>query len=168
MFAIPKLVGYNRHMKSSRDKRRKRRRQKRDSAATLKKRVQQQFPDQKIVVGETCDGVKMSEVLKAFAAPYREFADTEEALQRLLATAVVAWNTTLFPVQERKTHIEEVLEALPKEVRADGRAIINEMMERKEKYFSEYKRMIIDYEVTDTGKDYQLTVISTADEMREE
>jgi hypothetical protein len=145
----------------------KRRQRKRDTAANLRQRVQQLFPDQEVVVEGARDGVKMSQVLEEFIAPYREFADTEEAFRKLLVTAVVAWNTALFPAKEREAHIEEVLKALPKEVRADGRAIINELMERKERYFSEYRRMIIDYEVTYTGEDYHLVVISTADELAE-
>jgi hypothetical protein len=120
-----------------------------------------------VVVGGARDGVKISEVLKEFVAPYREFADTEEAFRKLLATAVAAWNTALFPAEEREAHVEKVLDALPEEVRADGRAIISELMERKERYFSEYRRMIIDYEVTDMGEDYHLVVISTADELEE-
>ena len=154
-------------MKSSRNKRRKRRRRKRDAAAILNRRVQRQFPNRKVVVGEAHDGVKMSEVLKEFIAPYREIANTEEAFRKLLVTAVIAWNTALYSTEERKAHIEEVLEALPEEVRADGRTVISELIERKERYFSEYKRMIIDYEVADTGKDYHLVVISTADELVE-
>ena len=39
---------------------------------------------------------------------------------------------------------------------------------RKEEHFSKYKRMIIDYETTDTGQDYHLIVISTADELKEQ
>ena len=99
-------------MKSSRNKRRKRRRRKRDAAANLRQRVQQQFPDQEVVVGGARDGVKMSKVLEEFIAPYREFADAEEAFRKLLVTAVVAWNTALFPAEEREAHLEEVLEAL--------------------------------------------------------
>jgi hypothetical protein len=142
----------------------KRRRRKRDTAANLRQRVQQLFPDQEVVVGGARDGVKMSQVLEEFIAPYREFADTEEAFRKLLVTAIIAWNTALFSAEERETHLEKMLEAFPEQVRADGRAIINELMERKERYFSEYRRMIIDYEVTDTGEDYHLIVISTADE----
>jgi hypothetical protein len=152
-------------MKSSRSERRKRRQQKQDAAANLSRRVQQQFPDQKVVVGGAHDGVKMSEMLEGFIAPYREFADTEEAFRKLLVTAIVAWNTALFSAEEREVHLEKVLEAFPEEVRADGRAIISELIERKERYFSEYRRMIIDYEVTDTGEDYHLIVISTAGEL---
>ena len=147
-------------MKSSRNKRRKR-----DATAILNRRVQQQFPNHKVVVGKACDGVKMSIVLKEFIAPYREIANTEEAFRKLLVTALIAWNTALFSAKERKAYLEKALEAFPEEVRADGRAIISELMERKERYFSEYKRMIIDYEVTDTGKGYHLVVISTADEL---
>ena len=142
----------------------KRRRRKRDTAANLRQRVQQLFPDQEVVVEGARDGVKMSQVLEEFIAPYREFADTEEAFRKLLVTAIIAWNTALFSAEEREAHLEKMLEAFPEQVRADGRAIINELMERKERYFSEYRRMIIDYEVTDTGEDYHLIVISTADE----
>ena len=151
-------------MKSSRNKRRKRRRRKRDASAILSQRVEQRFPNQKVVAGETRDGVKMSEVLKEFIVPYRETANTEEAFRKLLVIAVVAWNTALFPAEERKAYVDKVLEALPEEARADGQAIISELVERKERYFSEYKRMIIDYEVTDRGEDYHLVVVSTADE----
>ena len=105
-------------MKSSRSERRKRRRRKQDAAANLSRRVQQQFPDQKVVVGGAHDGVKMSEVLEEFIAPYREFADTEEAFRKLLVTAVIAWNTALFSAEEREAHLEKMLEAFPEEVRA--------------------------------------------------
>jgi len=155
-------------MKSSRKKQRKRRRRrKRDAAKILNRRVRRQFPKQKVVMGEASDGIKMSEVLEEFIAPYREIANTEEAFRKLLVTAVVAWNTALFPAQERQAHLEEILEAIPEQVREDGRAIINDLMVRKQRYFSEYKRTIIDYEVTDTGENYHLAVISTLDELTE-
>ena len=46
--------------------------------------------------------------------------------------------------------------------------IISELIAWKEARFPQHKRMIIDYEVTDTGKDYHLIVLSTADEPEEE
>jgi hypothetical protein len=134
----------------------------------LRRRIQQQFPSKKVMVDETYDGVKMSEVLKAFVAPYRHLVETEEAFQRLLAIAVTAWNIALWPVQEREAHIREILEALPQDTWEDAKEIIDELIERKEEHFSEYRRMIIDYEVTDVGQDYHLTVISTADELKEQ
>lgn len=148
-------------MKASRKKQQKRRRRKRDAAKTLRQRIRRQLPKHKVVMGEAHDGVQMSKVLREFVAPYYEIVDTEDEYRKLLDTAIVAWNVALFPAQERKAHLEEILETIPEEVRADGRAIINELIIRKEKYFSEYRRMIIDYEVTDIGENYHLVVIST-------
>ena len=149
-------------------KRKRRKQQKRDQAARLRRRVQQHFPNKKVIVDETHDGVKMSEVLKVFVAPYRHLADTKEAFLRLLAIAVAAWNIALWPVQEREAHIRKILEALPQDTWEDAKEIIGELVEWKEEHFSEYKRMIIDYEVTDLGQDYHLTVISTAGESEEQ
>ena len=79
----------------------KHKRRKRDAAARLNRRVRQQFPDKKVTVDETYDGVKMSEVLKEFVAPFRYLAETKEAFLKLLATAVTAWNIALFPAKGR-------------------------------------------------------------------
>ena len=152
-------------MKASRKRRQKRRQRKQKAAKALRQRMRRQFPNQKVAIMDAQDGVKMSEVLEEFIAPYHQVADTEEQYSKLLAMAVTAWSVALFPAQKRKAHIEEMLEAIPEEVRADGRAIINELIERKDRYFSEYRRMIIDYEVTDTGDGYHLVVLSTPDEV---
>jgi hypothetical protein len=152
-------------MKASRKRRPKRRKRKQKAAKTLRQRIRRRFRNQKVAVIDAQDGVKMSEVLEEFIAPYHQVAHTEEQYSKLLAMAVTAWNVALFPAQKRKAHIEEMLEAVPEEVRADGRAIIDELIERKDRYFSEYRRMIIDYEVTDTGVGYHLVVFSTPDEI---
>jgi hypothetical protein len=152
-------------MKASRKRRQKRRKRKQKAAKTLQQRMRRHFRNQKVTIMEAQDGVKMSEVLEEFIAPYHLVAHTEDQYSKLLTMAVTAWNVALFPVQERKAHIEEVLEAVPEQVRADGRAIINELIERKDRYFSEYRRMIMDYEVTDTGDSYHLVVLSTPDEI---
>ena len=149
-------------------KRKRRKRPERNAAARLKRRIQQQLPDKKIIVDGAYDGVKMSDVLKAFVAPFRHLAETDEALRKLIAIATTAWNIALFPAQEREARTEEILEAFPQDARADARAIIGDLIERKEEHFSQYKRMIIDYEVTDIGQNYHLTVISTADELEKQ
>jgi hypothetical protein len=43
----------------------------------------------------------------------------------------------------------------------DFYAIVGEMIERKNRYFAGYTRHILDYELTDTGDDYHISVIST-------
>lgn len=113
----------------------------------------------KIIRGPT--GVKMSEVLLDFIEPYKHVAETEEAMHKLVTTALVAWNTALMPTEEQEEHLEKFAQALPDEVVEDFYAIVKEMIERKNGYFAEYTRHILDYELTDMGDDYHLSVIST-------
>lgn len=124
------------------------------------------FPGQTVVVGSAPDGLKMSEVLEAFVAPYRESIDTtRESFTKLLSLAIGAWNVTLLPEKERESEFHQLLGALPEEVREDGREIIEQMMERKRRLFSGYRRSILDFEVADTGTGWHLSVISTATPM---
>ena len=151
-------------MGSSKSKRnaRKRSHHKRRGVGTLQQKVRGRLGKEGILIVEGADGVKMSEVLDAFVEPYKEFADTGESFRKLMAIAVVAWNVSLLPKGERREMVEEMLGALPEEARADGRQIVKELVRRKKRHFSEYKRMVIDFEVADTGDGYQLIVASTA------
>ena len=102
----------------------------------------------------------MSEVLRQFVEPYWHIPDDEEATRKLLATALVAWNTALQPEAERADYLKVIAAALPEDTHEDFYAIVAEMIERKEKYFAQYDRMIIDYELVDRGRDYHISVIS--------
>jgi len=115
-----------------------------------------------VVIGPTSDGIKMSDVLEEFVEPYQQFAETKDAYRKLLTTAIVAWNVMLFPEKERSSRLDELLGTLPERVRKDGRQIIEELMVRKERFFSQYRRMIIDFEVEDTGGEWHLSVMSMA------
>ena len=145
---------------------RKRRDLLRDLPKTLKRRVEEKFPHHKVIVGPASDGIKMSDVLEEFVEPYKQFAETEEAYRKLLTTAIVAWNVMLFPEKDRSSRLDKLLATLPENVRKDGRQIIEELMVKKERFFSQHRRMIIDFEVEDTGGKWHLSVMSTASPMR--
>jgi hypothetical protein len=104
---------------------------------------------------------KMSEVLLDFIEPCREFADTTQAMHRLIVTALVAWNAALLPKAEQAESLKQISKALPADVVDDFYAIVGEMIERKNKFFADYTRNILDYELTDTGDSYRISVIST-------
>ncbi|MBE7551612.1 MAG: hypothetical protein HS126_11125 [Anaerolineales bacterium] len=104
--------------------------------------------------------VKMSEVLRDFVAPYWHIPDTEEAMRKLLTTALVAWNTALMPQAEQAGALDQIATALPAEAREDFYAIVREMIERKNKHFAAYDRLILDYELVDRGNDFHITVVS--------
>jgi len=148
--------------RKSKRRKNKRRGRPRGLQKVLRQRVKENFPHQKVIIGPASDGIKMSEVLEEFVEPYRKFAETEEAYQKLLTTAIVAWNVTLFPEKDRLSRLDELVIILPEDVREDGRQLIEELMVRKERFFSQYRRLIIDFEVADTGGECHVSVMSTA------
>ena len=149
-------------------KRRRKRTDNRDEFERLKAKLEQgPFRGTKLVAVPSGQ-VKMSQVLQDFVEPHMDLADTEEAYGKLLALAVVAWNASLLPEEEQQEMIDRVLEAGisagDDELRAGLKGIVNMLIARKRAYFSEYTRDIIDFEVTDTGEGYHLTVASTLEE----
>src|SRR4029453_17450137 len=88
---------------------------------------------------------KMSEVLWEFLAPYTPLAPDREAMEKLLAMAIVAWNVPLFPVGERAQRLRELSTTLPAEARTDFLALIREMVARKEGDFGQHPRYILIY-----------------------
>src|SRR2546423_119402 len=104
---------------------------------------------------------KMSEVLWEFLAPYTPLAPDREAMEKLLAMAIAAWNVALFPGGERAQRLRELSTTLPAEARTDFLALIREMIARKERYFAQYTRYILNYELTEQRESYHLNVCST-------
>jgi hypothetical protein len=157
--------------KLSRDQKRKQKKRKRRSHRSQSDRMAPQYSrmiqrlkaaglgDHKFIYAPK-QTEKMSEVLLDFIRPYYEFADTTEAMHRLIATALVAWNTALLPREEQEQSLRQVSETLPADVVEDFYAIVGEMMERKNKYFAHHTRQILDYDLVDTGKEYRVSVVS--------
>jgi hypothetical protein len=103
----------------------------------------------------------MSEVLLEFLEPYSQYWRTKEELNKLLGIAVIAWNAALLAENERQQIIENALKAAPPEIRQDMKAIVDEMIKRKETHFAHNKRFILNYQVTMTKKGPHVTALST-------
>jgi hypothetical protein len=110
----------------------------------------------------------MSAVLTDFVEPYVDCAETEEGFRKLLTLAVIAWNASFLPEDKQQDMIESVLDAgIPEgedELKAGLKEIVSMLIARKKAHFSEYTRDIIDFEVTDLGENYHVSVASTPEE----
>ncbi len=149
-------------MGSSKRRVRNRSAQRRTTAKeVLQKKLRDRMGGKEVVIVDSADGVKMSEVLEAFIAPYMEFTETEENFRKLVTIAVVAWNTSLLPRNEQTKAVNELLQSLPPEAQADAKSIVRELMRRKKRYFGKIRRAIIDFEVADTKDGFHLMVAST-------
>ena len=128
----------------------------------LKRRVKEMLPRDEVIIATSFGGIKMSKVMEKFVEPYYEVVKNEEEYRRLLTVAIIAWNATLMAENERAPTLRRLLVTLSEELRADAMEFIKELMVRKEKYFPEYRRGFIDYELTVSPGGWQLSVVSTA------
>lgn len=106
----------------------------------------------------------MSDVLRDFIKPYEDGIETETGLKKLLTLAVLAWNAALLPEDQRDAPVEDCLNAgfskSSEADRAEAKKFIDMMIRRKEMHFSEIRRAIISFQVTDAGERWNLTVSS--------
>lgn len=110
-------------------------------------------------------GVKISEVLEAFAQPYLKETRTHEQREILFNLAVMSWNIALMPESKWQPAIDQIVElgSDRKDPRAerDIRSVIEEMIARKLKLFGECRRYIVDFQLQDEGEEFHLSVAST-------
>jgi hypothetical protein len=106
---------------------------------------------------------KMSDVLEEFVDPWMTSAETTDGYRRLLTLGMAAWNAALLPADKRAAFIEELAGngRIPAEGRPMFRSIIQEMIDRKQAFFSENTRAIVSIELIDAGDEPYLTVAST-------
>ena len=108
---------------------------------------------------------KMSEVLEEFLAPYTHIPKAFDEYNRLVAVGIMAWNAAILPSAERQQLLDKAFESLSAssghEARQDLKEILDELIERKERYFGGNKRFVLDYRLSDTKAGYHLSVIST-------
>jgi hypothetical protein len=161
-----RFVSMEKKMPSSKSKKSKKKRSPRRKRLEKFKRklAQGHFKGNKILINPA--GLEnISDVLVEFINPFIQYANTDEAYHKLLSIAVLAWNTSFYPETEQQNIIDECIDlAAPSastEVKKEAKDIINTLIKRKQTYFADYKRLIVDYQLIDMGKDYHLTVAST-------
>ena len=150
--------------KSKRRRRSKKPKQFKDLQKRIKQGPYQNFE----LIPASYDQVKISTVIGEFVAPYVNYTDSEESYRKLLTLAVLAWNASFLPETEQQDMINRVFnEGLPAETTeliTGLRDFVYQLINRKQAYFSKFKRSIIDFEVVDLGDRYHISVASTPDD----
>jgi hypothetical protein len=112
--------------------------------------------------------VKMSEILGEFVEPYADSAKNYAQSQKLYELATLAWNLALMPEAEQEKMINEFLDQGLKErywlVQGEVQAVLEEMITRKQTFFADCRRYIIDFKLQDAGDQLHLSVASTLDD----
>ena len=137
-----------------------------ESDNRLAQRVKQNLKGKVIdVIANPKGEVKMSEVLEAFVEPYLDVASNLEQRQKMFALAVVAWNIALLPEEEQQKEMEMMINQIfgghDRQMQRDIRDILKELVERKQKFFADNQRYILDFELTGRRNDLRLSVVSS-------
>ena len=135
----------------------------------LQKTVKQDFGEDVQMVRNMEGLAKMSEVLKDFIRPYADIPQNKKELQRLLETAVTAWDLAFMPKEKRESELDQMFASMLKKAKknidkedlATSRALIEDFINRKLKYFADEQRQVIDFQVEYLGRgEYHLSVAS--------
>lgn len=90
-------------------------------------------------------GVKVSELILEYGEDLIEPCRTEEDFRKFVPFVILCWNTALLPEEEREKEIPVILKKLKvKEIEAGIRSLID----RKLKYYDQYKFFVGDHEIT--------------------
>ena len=130
---------------------------------TLHKRIQSSDYFENTEVIQNDDRLeKMSDVIHCFAEPLRD--ENGDIPANMLRFAILIWNASLLPEDEQEEAFRDIIKALPGKERGfrEGALLaIGILLERKKTYFSDNKRVIIDYEITETKDMLNLNVVSS-------
>ena len=132
----------------------------------LKKNVNRSYgKDVKLVMNQG-EIVKMSEVLEDFVEPYTDSTLNKHGLEMLFSMGVLAWNIALMPAEKRIEMVNEAFAATmpdrdPEDI-AVGKDFVEELIHRKEKFFADNQRMIMNFELQYVARgEYHISVAST-------
>jgi hypothetical protein len=120
------------------------------------------------LLSEHPDVEKMSQVILNFARPLTDVVTNSDdrGFKTAITTAILIWNVSILPDEEREGFLEEVLDEIKNaypESRKDFLEIYDALIQRKKKYFQYNKRFIVDFKIGTSKKSRELSVVSTLD-----
>lgn len=126
--------------------------------------LQAEPPDSKIVY-RPADESKISDVFWKFVAPFKEYATTDEAMDKLVVLGIIVWNAQVIAPDGRQKFLDtatrDVLAVTGIEWRAQVKHILDTLGERKHKMFAEDNRYTVSYQLNSTATQYHLSMVST-------
>lgn len=91
---------------------------------------------------------KISDVVLRFVEPYTHDLESKGEWKSLIELAFIAWNVSLLPPEERKDLLNESFEESNLSLTEGTKEVIDQMILRKEKFFSDYGQLLAAYDLT--------------------
>jgi hypothetical protein len=143
----------------------KRKRKNKSNEAILKDFAQEVTANEEIAkfLLDPTGEVSMSDAISQLIEPFRNDAPDYDGFRNLVTFGCIAWNASNLPTEEQDDLINKMLAAVPRSVedRLELLGLITELMDRKKNLFPKISRMIVDFKVTDQGKNFHIAIAST-------
>jgi hypothetical protein len=127
-------------------------------------RASQHFQNTQVMVNPA-GTEKMSEVILRFAEPFKdEYGMVPKAM---LEIAIILWNASFMPSDMQSKAVEDLVNVFPRDDSGARREMLRTahmLLERKKQHFSDNKRMIMDYHITESAHSIHVDVVSTVPE----
>ncbi|MCI5122275.1 MAG: hypothetical protein D3908_14025 [Candidatus Electrothrix sp. AUS4] len=108
--------------------------------------------------------VRMSDVIENFAEPLLTDCRSDDDIKKVIQFAVVVWNLTMFPEDEQDKRIQEFAETLCPPGNTDQinetKIFINSLIKRKKELFPHIQRIVVDYQLSGSGSNFRLGIVS--------
>jgi len=114
---------------------------------------------------------KMSEILMEYGKPFIDIINTEnrEEYEKSIKISMMLWNCAIMYDLGDKRDRKKVMKMLkPVLTDAESEGVFSYMVERKREMFPDNKRLILNYEITETSSGFHLTVASTIPQEKSE
>jgi hypothetical protein len=85
----------------------------------------------------------------------------------MIRFAILVWNASVLPKEAQDQAFKDINKIIPnddREARQEMLMVISMLLERKEKYFSDNKRFIVDYNIRESSRRIHLDIASTLPE----
>jgi hypothetical protein len=142
-----------------------------DRFKNLKAKVRNTFQDQGLPTDrmkfiEPPDGIKMSAVILKIAEPLiQKHGDSDERIEAIISLTILEWNNSLLPEGEQeKFHAKTIDHIIPSNGSAEDVASLiyigDLITERKNKYFPDINKIVVNYDLEVSNGDITLNVSS--------
>ncbi|MEZ4631274.1 MAG: hypothetical protein R2880_11285 [Deinococcales bacterium] len=134
----------------------------RDVSPQFEQKLKRQNPHLKYIQGNPTEP-KLSGVIIDYAEPLLESDEGDEDPQTVLRYAIVLWNLAFLNKDKAREKFLELFRAdTPSSVITNATNMFDMMYQRKQQYFADDKRTVIDFEISILANgDYHLQVAST-------
>lgn len=129
----------------------------------LTKRVKKEMGDQYSLFSGDFE-IKMSEIILHLAEDLLEFATTKSQNKQAITTACLAWNlAVMFDTKKQKEELDKLFdkEVNDPQSQVDLFEIVHSLIQKKNYYYPDISRVIVDFELIDNKNNLHLHVAST-------